>query len=311
MHEQVRIFLEHLVQKDGRSKNTIAAYRNDLQQFVDFLNVELSPPLTAWSALSADVLRQYLSYLQNAELAYSSATVARKLAAVKRFCEYLYATKWIEENCARAVKLPKVVKSMPHIITTDEINKLLDAPRRHPTAQTLRDRALLETLYATGMRVSELVELNVDDVELDNDLTGGQIRCGVDARHRRVIRIHRQLAQVLAAYLNEGRPNVLTDRNEAALFLNHRGQRLTRQGLWLIIKRYVKQVDIKTTVTPHTLRHSFATHQLRSGAAPTDVQEQLGYASLASTQVYQQVVNGNAPELVIDGHPVVAVNGKH
>ncbi len=315
MEQQVVDFLAYLVQEQGRSANTIAAYRNDLTQFIEFLNETATPPVQHWKALCAANLNDYVSFLNNnTSKKYSSATIARKLAATKRFCEFLAANGWIEHNFAKAVRLPKVTKSVPRALESHEIEKLLAEPAKSHSPNALRDRALLETLYATGMRVSELVELDLAHVRLAE----GVIHCNANGKHSRSVEITGDAAAVLARYLNEARLDLIVDRNEPALFLNHRGQRLTRQGLWLIIKRYVKQIGIQTPITPHTLRHSFAAHLLNSGAALREVKERLGYANLSSTQVYRQMANNNVPELTIDGQPVIKqvdktkhLNGNH
>jgi integrase/recombinase XerD len=307
MEQQVYDFLLHLTEEYGRSANTIAAYRNDLTQFVEFLAQQADPPLENWSRLGVATLEQHLDFLNAQDNDYSSATVARKLAAVKRFCEYLHEQKYIEQNVAKELRLPKVTKNPPLAMRIDEIGKLLAEPLKYRAPQAKRDKALLETLYATGMRVSELVDLDVTDV----DLMTGCIHCDADGKHPRIVKIDGEAAAALASYLQEGREPLVVNRNEPALFLNHRGQRLTRQGLWLIIKRYVQQVGIESPVTPHTLRHSFAAHLINAGAALREVKERLGYAHLSSTQVYQQIANGVTNELVIDGRPAVSVNGKH
>jgi len=307
MEQQVSDFLDYLTRVHGRSANTIAAYRNDLTQFVEFLQQNAQPVVDNWSGLAGPTLEEYLSFLRAHANDYSSATVARKLAAVKRFCEYLHEHDFIEHNFAKSVRLPKVIKTPPLAVHTDEIDLLLAEPLKHHAPQALRDKALLETLYATGMRVSELVDLDVGDV----DLAAGAIHCDADGKHQRVVTVNGQAATFLATYLDQGREQLVVSRHEPALFLNHRGQRLTRQGLWLIIKRYVQQIGIQSPVTPHTLRHSFAAHLISAGAALREVKERLGYAHLSSTQVYQQIANGVASELVIDGRPAVSVNGKH
>ena len=171
---------------------------------------------------------------------------------------------------------------------------------RSHTPQALRDQALMETLYATGVRVTELVNLNVSDV----DLAARTIACAAGGKRNRLSPIYPRAVVVLEHYLSAGRPHLVVEPNETALFLNHRGQRLTRQGLWLIIKRYVREVGIQQTVTPHTLRHSFAAHLIHAGAGLREVQERLGHASLSTTQIYRQLPNDPGPELIIDGRPV-------
>lgn len=307
MKEQVVEFLQSLTNEHGRSPNTIAAYRNDLTQFAGFLQEQIAQRLESWADLSPPLIEEYLRHLNAHENDYSSATIARKLAAIKRFCEFLHTNGHIAANFAKSVRLPKVAKSPPRAMGVAEICKLLAEPAKSHSPQAVRDKALLETLYATGMRVSELVDLDVSDV----DLAADSICCDGSGKHSRVLKINGTAASALDSYLRDARDQLVTNRNERALFLNHRGQRLTRQGLWLIIKRYVQQVGIETPVTPHTLRHSFAAHLLDSGAALREIKERLGYAHLSSTQVYQQMANGAASELVIDGRPVVSVNGNH
>lgn len=307
MKQQVVEFLHVLTNDHGRSANTIAAYRNDLNQFAAFMQHQAKRPLESWRELGPPAIEEYLEHLNKHEKDYTSATVARKLAAIKRFCEFLHTTGHIETNFAKTMRLPKVTKNPPRALCVAEIGKLLAEPAKSHSPQALRDKALLETLYATGMRVSELIELDVNDV----DMTTGTIYCDAGGKHSRVLQINGNAASALGRYLHEARDQLVTNRNESALFLNHRGQRLTRQGLWLIIKRYVQQVGIEVPVTPHTLRHSFAAHLLDAGAALREIKERLGYAHLSSTQVYQQVADGATNELVIDGRPVVSVNGSH
>ena len=301
MQEQVSQFLASLAHTQNRSMNTIVAYRNDLNQFLTYLSHYSSPTLTnvtTWTDINASVLQGYILACQDQE--YTSSTVARKIAAVKSLFKYLYANALIEQNFAESLKAPKFKKNLPRAIHTEEILRLLGEPSKHHSPQALRDKALLETLYATGVRVTELVNLNVTNV----DLAAKTIDCAEDSKRKRTVALYDQAAQALRHYIAEGRPNLLVDPAEGALFLNHRGQRLTRQGLWLIIKRYVHQVGIKMTVTPHTLRHSFAAHLLNAGANLRDVQERLGHTNLSTTQMYRQVSNDVAAELTIDGKPV-------
>ncbi len=192
---------------------------------------------------------------------------------------------------------PKVKKQLPRPIKPEEIERLLAAPVATKSSKSARDKALMEVLYATGMRVTELVSLNLQDVDVDQRM----VICGAGSKRSREVPIYPAAGAALAYYLEHGRPKLINDEADEALFLNHRGQRLTRQGLWLIIKRYVKQVDIKGVVTPHTLRHSFAAHMLNAGAGLREVQERLGHANLSTTQVYRQVSGGVAAELTIDG----------
>ncbi len=304
MRQQIDQFLDYLVSDKDCTVNTTAAYRNDLTQFIHFLESYSAPDkkqVASWRDLDSNVLQNYLLYLKGRE--YASSTVARKFAAVKSFCQYLYNTGEVDSDPTVGLESPKVQKSLPRTIDPDEIERLLNAPTRNKSPKSLRDKALMETLYATGMRVTELVSLDVGDV----DLKKKTVVCGASTRRSRVAPIYDKAVRALGVYLDRGRPQLLIDPDEKALFLNHRGQRLTRQGLWLIIKRYVSEAGIEGSVTPHTLRHSFAAHMLDSGADLKEVQERLGHANLSTTQVYQQVSDEHASELVVDGKvtPVV------
>ena len=302
MREQIERFLIHLTAEQNASENTVAAYRNDLNQLMLFLESYHDPlgePVSDWRQVDKSVVQSYLLDLR--ERGYASTTVARKIAATKGFFEYLHRTLEIAEDPAAGVTSPKVKKHMPQTIPPEDVEKLLAAPSASGgSPQALRDLALMETLYATGVRVTELVNLDVADV----DLTTRQVACGVKGRRQRRVPIGTGTTGALARYLTDGRPKLMISANEPALFLNHRGQRLTRQGLWLIIKRYVREVGIDDSVTPHTLRHSFATHLLNSGAKLREVKDRLGHASLSTTQVYRQVANDNDAEIVIDGRTV-------
>jgi len=223
--------------------------------------------------------------------------VARKVAAVKSFFDYMFNRGIMDNNPAALLESPKVKKHVPHTISHDDVERLLAAPKQYQTAQAIRDSALLEILYATGMRVTELVNLDVIDLNLGTR----QLVCGANDKRRRIATLGIEVEKALYLYMEVGRPALVVRPSETALFLNHRGQRLTRQGLWLIIKRYVKEVGIAEQVTPHTLRHSFATHLLNTGAGLREVQRRLGHASLSTTQVYRQVTDEPQSGITIDG----------
>lgn len=303
MRQQIDQFLDYMVNEKNCTENTTAAYRNDLGQFEHFLEDYSTPEMAqfeSWSELDATVLQNYLLFLKERE--YASSTVARKFAAVKSFCQYLHTTGETASDLTSGLESPKVKKSLPRSIGPDEIELLLAAPGKGTTAKTQRDKALMETLYASGMRVTELVDLNLEDVHLKKK----SIVCGASTQRKREVPIYDKAVKALNRYINNGRNQLLIDADETALFLNHRGQRLTRQGLWLIIKRYVKQIGIEGSVTPHTLRHSFATHMLDSGVELREVQERLGHANLSTTQVYRQTSDDSAGELTVDGQAVSA-----
>lgn len=298
MEQSIKDFLSCLRVRKGYSNNTIVAYRNDLAQFYRWLGESTEPLVESWGNVTKRVLLSYVLYLKT-DREYATATVARKIAAIKSFFHYLVGEGQIEENPTATLDSPKVRKYLPKAISQEDVEKLLNAPTRRPGPRSLRDRAILEILYASGMRVSELVALNVGDV----NLASANVRCAGKAGKERIIPIYPQAARAIEKYVSEGRIQLLRDPEERALFLNHRGRRLTRQGLWLIIKRYVEEVGITVPVTPHTLRHSFATHMLSGGADLQDVQTLLGHASISTTQVYRQVTPEHMREIYDDAHP--------
>jgi integrase/recombinase XerD len=235
------------------------------------------------------------------EREYASATVARKIAAAKSFFHYLVSLGMLVEDPSSTLDSPKVRKYLPTSLSEEDVDRLLKAPVKHDTMRGLRDSALLELLYATGMRVSEVVDLDLGDLVLDE----GYVRCAnKTSKHKaRLIPVHQRAVAALRGYLGESRPKLARNAEEMALFLNHRGHRLTRQGLWLIIKKYVEEAGINAQVTPHTLRHSFATHLLNGGADVREVQGLLGHANISTTQVYAQVSQERLRQIYDEAHP--------
>lgn len=298
MQASIEQFLDYLAVEKGYSTNTIAAYRNDLTQFAEYLmNLPAESRPESWDQVDRSRIVDYMLYLKERE--YASSTVARKVAAIKSYFHHLKDEGVISEDPTLALESPKVKKHLPKAISVEEIARLLAEPAKSDTPKALRDSALLEVLYATGMRVTELVSLNVSDV----DLQASTLRCVGKGGRERIVPIYDHAARALARYLEEGRPKLLRDKTEEALFVNHRGRRLTRQGLWLIIKHYVEAVGIEDEVTPHTLRHSFATHMLHGGAKLRDVQKLLGHANISTTQVYTQVTGDHLREAYNEAHP--------
>ncbi len=302
MQKQIQTYLNHLAIDEESSENTIAAYRNDLGQLYTYLSNYKDfngNPVTTWDDVTLAIIQDYVLSLRDRK--YASSTVARKVAAVKSFFEYMVNHGDITKDPTALLASPKVKKHLPHTISHEDVERLLEAPLTQDSPQSKRDSALLETLYATGMRVTELVNLDVTDLDMEN----GQITCGASNRRRRVAPLNERALDAMTLYMEEGRPGLIVKPEETALFLNHRGQRLTRQGLWLIIKRYVKEVNIQEPVTPHTLRHSFAAHLLNRGAGLREVQRRLGHASLSTTQVYRQMRTMDSDaDITIDGKPV-------
>jgi integrase/recombinase XerD len=291
-------FLTFMSVEKGASGNTVAAYKNDLQQFDSFMaSMNGNGKTRDWDTTERDVIVEYLLTLRKKN--YAEATVARKVAALKSFFQYLQAEGTIRGNPAESLESPRVGRSLPKPLSVTQVDELLEQPLKRNTPEAKRDRAMLELLYAAGLRVSELVSLNVEDL----NMSGPYVRCMGKGSKERTIPIHEQAAAAVVAYLDDGRAALVKARKENALFVNRRGERLTRQGFWLILKQYAKEANITSPVTPHTLRHSFATHMLRGGAPLRNVQELLGHANISTTQVYTQVANEHVRQVYENAHP--------
>ncbi len=284
MKEQLATFLDFLQAERRYSENTTAAYKNDLGQFANFLAQEFKE-VVSWDAVTPEIVAAYVADMKNGD--YASSTVARKVAAIKSFFHHLMAREIVQSDPTAAIDSPKVEKRLPVTLSSGAIEQLLQAPstKEEQTPKHLRDAALLALLYATGMRVTEVVSLKVNDI----DLAAQQLRSPGKDENGRLLPFDAGTAHSLYQYLEKGRPHLLKYDNEAALFLNHRGQQLTRQGLWLIIKSYARETNLDESVTPHTLRHSFAAHKLQSGSNLQTVQQLLGHANISTTQIYAQI----------------------
>lgn len=287
-------FLRHLEFERGYSANTLVAYRTDLQQFQRFVRQQ---QVEAWAALSTGVLDGFLEMLQERD--YRPATVARKVAAVRSFLHFLFAEGVVEESLAEWLHQPKVGKRLPRVLSISEVDALLAAASADETPLGLRDSALLELLYATGMRASEVVRLRRDDV----DLHAGVVRCWGKGNKERVLPLYPEVVAVLRRYIDEGRDFLRHDSSEATLFLNRAGSPLTRQGLWFLVQHYAGAAGLDNDVTPHTLRHTFATHLLEGGAELREVQQFLGHASITSTQIYTEVSSRRKRKVYDHAHP--------
>lgn len=288
MEEQIAGFLAALEGERGFSHNTVAAYRNDLGQFILFLRDHGG--VQSWPQLSESHLTSYVLYLR--ERRYANSTVARKVAAVKSFCHFLVESGVVRGDPAEGLPSPKVDKFIPKAITPEQVAALLAQPAQERTPEALRDKAMLETLYATGMRVSELTALDLEDI----DFAAARVCCGRKPDRTRWVPATPEALAALEEYVRLGRPFLRHAADEPAAFLNHRGRRLTRQGFWLILKSYAEAAGIGD-ITPHTIRHSFAAHALSRGCELRDIQQRLGHMSISTTQVYQQV----AAQVAADG----------
>ncbi len=290
-------FLAFLSVEKGASANTVAAYRNDLQQLADFIGER--PDIDGWGDLDRSGIQDFILNLK--QRGYTESSVARKVAAVRSFFAFLSAEGTIRTNPTEGLTSPRVGKTLPKAISTNEIDELLEQPARRSTPEARRDRAMLELLYATGVRVTELVSLDICNLNLDP--RSPYVRCMGKGAKERTIPIHDQAMESLVDYLEEGRPLLVRNKNEQALFVNRRGDRLTRQGFWLILKGYARSANLSADITPHTLRHSFATHMLRGGMPLRNVQEMLGHANISTTQVYTHLTSDHVREVYERAHP--------
>lgn len=278
MDDAIQEFVIALATERKSSQNTLGAYRTDLRQLLDFVQHRRA---SAWRDVTPAMIADFVLHLR--ERQYATTSIARKVAALKSFFHYLLAVQAIVQDPSEALQAPKVEKYMPRALEPDEIERLFAAVQS-TSGVGQRDLAMLHTIYSTGMRVTELISLDVSHV----DLARGHVRCAGRNRRERILPLSLAAQSALAAYLEGNRRMLLRDLDEPALFLNHHGQRLTRQGFWLIIKGYARAAGIKN-ITPHTLRHSFALDMLERGMELRSVQELLGHANISTTHVYKQM----------------------
>ena len=299
MKEDIERFLTYLSVEKGFSVNTLAAYQNDLSQLASFIKEDttkrgLTP---SWANFSRQEMLSYLLNLK--ERNYAATTIARKVAAAKSFFSFMVAEDKLQSNPTENVGSPSVGRPLPRPISYSQVQRLLEQPTKLSAPEAKRDSAMLKLLYASGMRVSELVSLNLGDVDTEGDF----VRCFGKGHKERLIPIARQAALAVAEYVKEARPRLARSDDEKALFLNRRGERLTRQGFWQILKGYAKSAELDEEITPHTLRHSFATHMLSGGADLRSVQELLGHANISTTQVYTHLTTEHIRRTYEKSHP--------
>lgn len=294
MEELILEFLNYISVERGLSKNTIEAYTRDLKQFALFMKD--SGLGDAAEDVTPRTLVNYLNALKQKKMGPSS--VARKLAAIKSFFHYLHRERRMRLDPSVTIDSPKLPQRLPKVLSALEIKCLLEQPGvADPPG--LRDRAMLELLYATGVRVSELVSITL----LDLNLEMGYIRCIGKGSKERIVPLGHVAQSAIQRYLDRGRPFIVKRPTENTLFLNQHGRKMTRQGFWLIIRAAAKRAGIEKTVTPHMLRHSFATHLLENGADLRAVQEMLGHVDISTTQIYTHVTRTRLKEVYDKTHP--------
>ncbi|MFD2168881.1 site-specific tyrosine recombinase XerD [Tumebacillus lipolyticus] len=293
MDRLIERFIHYLAVERGLALNTLESYQRDLIGYVSFL--ERSGVTDLNQTRRANIIG-FLAELQRKGRA--TTTISRNLASLRAFYSFLLRDSLIDVDPTANLESPKIEKRLPKVLSVKEVESLLEGPDTGTVAGG-RDKAMLELLYATGIRVSELVSLNLSDVNLNM----GFLKCFGKGSKERIIPLGSVALTTVSDYLLNSRGKLLRDQAEESLFLNHHGQRLSRQGFWKIIKKYAQSAQIEKEITPHTLRHSFATHLLENGADLRAVQEMLGHADISTTQIYTHLTKSRLKEVYAKAHP--------
>ena len=291
MEKQVWLFLDFLKDDKKLSDNTLQSYRRDIEQYEKYV----SDNKINYLKVTEETILEYMEYLR--EENKKESTISRSLASIRSFYQYLIRVKKIKKDPTMTIESPKISKRTPNILTSKEVELLLDQPKDVDLKGT-RDKAMLEFAYATGMRVTEMISLDIDDVKLDE----GYVVCRGRSKSRN-IPLGSMSLKALKEYIDDARPYLIRDESEEALFVNVNGTRLTRQGFWKIVKYYKEQAHIEKDITPHVLRHSFATHLLQNGADLKAIQTMLGHSDISSTQVYMQFQDPGIKNEYKKAHP--------
>ena len=291
MEKQVKLFLEFLQNDKKASDNTLQSYRRDIVYF----NKYLESNNLNYAKIKEEDIKDYIEHLQ--EVGKKPSTISRSLASIRSFYQFLVKNKKVKQDPTSHIQSPKIEKRTPSVLTAQEVELLLDQPKDVDLKGT-RDKAMLEFAYATGMRVTEIISLNIEDVKLDE----GYVVCHSGSKQRN-IPLGTLSLKALKEYIEEARPVLIRDESVKALFVNVNGQRLTRQGFWKIVKYYKEQAHITKDITPHVLRHSFATHLLQNGADLKAIQTMLGHSDISSTQVYMQFQDNGLKNVYKKAHP--------
>ena len=289
--DYISAYEQWLVREKKASNNTLCSYLRDVRQFTDWLDLEGLAP----TQVTQNDIKRFASYLT--KKGKSDATVVRSVASLKSFYTYMLTSHNVPVNPAKGFTPSKVERKLPEILTGKEVDLFLDQPDTSDE-KGCRDKAMLEVLYATGIRVTELISLDIKDV----NLSVGFIRC-IGKGKERIVPLYKTAVKALATYINEVRVQLLDEPHQQALFVNMNGERMSRQGFWKIVKYYQEKAGISKDITPHTLRHSFAAHLLENGADLKSIQEMLGHADISSTQIYTQVVNQKLRDVYAKAHP--------
>ncbi len=291
MEEQLNLFFGFLENEKKVSLNTLQSYKRDLKQFEKYLETSEEE----YQDLTNEGIKDYIRYMK--EEGKKPSTISRGLASIRSFYQYEAKNKIVEKDPTEGIQSPKIEKRVPSVLTSNEVALLLDQPKNVDLKGT-RDKAMLEFAYATGMRVTEIISLNVEDINLES----GYATCK-NGKKERTVPIGEMSLKALKDYMINARHTMIKDENEQALFVNVNGQRLTRQGFWKIIKYYKEQAHIDKDITPHVLRHSFATHLLQNGADLKSIQTMLGHSDILSTQIYMQFQDESLKNVYRKAHP--------
>lgn len=291
MQKQIEYFLDFLKKDKRLSENTLQSYRRDILQYEDYLEKNRLNHIK----IKPEEIVEYLKYLQS--MNKKASTVSRNLASIRSFYQFLQRNRKLKEDPTEGIQAPKIEKKAPSILSSKEIELLLEQPKNVDLKGT-RDKAMLEFAYATGMRVTEIISLNIEDVNIED----GYVICK-NGEKERTIPLGSLALKALKEYIQNARQILLKDDKEKALFVNINGKRLTRQGFWKIVKYYKEQAHITKEITPHVLRHSFATHLLQNGAELKAIQTMLGHSDISSTQVYMQFQDESLKGIYRKAHP--------
>ncbi len=291
MEKQIKLFLEFLENDKKLSNNTLQSYRRDIVQFQEYLDNER----ILYTKLGAQEIKDYIEYLK--KIGKKTSTISRNLASIRSFYQYQLRVKKVKKDPTDGMQSPKIEKKVPSILSSAEVELLLEQPK-DVDLKGIRDKAMLEFAYATGMRVTEIISLNIDDVNFEDSY----VSCSNGVKKRN-IPLGTISIKALEEYVNTARPVMIKKEDEKALFVNVNGKRLTRQGFWKIIKYYKEQAHITKDITPHVLRHSFATHLLQNGADLKSIQMMLGHSDISSTQVYMQFQDDSLKNIYHKAHP--------
>ena len=291
MNEQIKLFLKFLQNDKKLSDNTLQSYKRDITQYEKYIEENQ----INYTKVDEKNIKDYLEYLQ--DIGKKSSTVSRNLASIRSFYQYLVRTKKVLQDPTNGIQAPKIEKRVPSILTAKEVELLLEQPQ-NVDLKGIRDKAMLEFAYATGMRVTEIISLNLEDVNFEEAF----VSCKTGTKQRN-IPLGTMSLKALKDYVEEARPYLIKDESVKSLFVNINGKRLTRQGFWKIVKYYKEQAHITKDITPHVLRHSFATHLLQNGADLKAIQSMLGHSDISSTQVYMQFQDEGLKNVYKNTHP--------